>query len=145
MKIKLECERIVQQCGLPWTMLRATQFFQLMLGGAKVLGRLPIVPVPAGFMVQPIDPTDVAARLAQLALGEPAGRVPDLGGPQVLSFKDVIRTYLRVKRRRTWVMPVWLPGLGPVRAGALLPERQPGQDQPIGQRTWEEFLTTQVS
>lgn len=143
-KTKLDSEHIVEESGLPWTILRATQFFGLFLSGARVLGRLPVVPVPAGFKVQPIDPIEVAARLAELALAEPAGRVADLGGPQVLSFKDVIRIYLRVKGRRRWIVALWMPGLGAVRAGALLPVQQPGRDQPTGHRTWEEFLTEQA-
>ena len=39
--------------------------------------RLPIVPVPKQFRVQPIDPAEVGARLVDLALGPPSGRVPE--------------------------------------------------------------------
>lgn len=53
------------------TILRATQFYDLILTGAEQAAKLP-VPVPAGFRVQPIDPDEVAARLVQLALGAPA-------------------------------------------------------------------------
>jgi uncharacterized protein YbjT (DUF2867 family) len=95
LRSKLESERIVADSGLPWTMLRATQFYDLILRGAKQLAKLPVIPVPAGFVVQPIDPAEVAERLAELALGAPAGRVPDLGGPRVYSFADLIRGYLR--------------------------------------------------
>jgi hypothetical protein len=63
-------------------MLRVTQFYDYVLTGLRRLARLPVVPVPAGFLVQPIDPEEVAARLVELTLGDPAGRVPDLGGPQ---------------------------------------------------------------
>ena len=62
MKTKLDCERLVQSSGRPWTILRATRFFPLLIAGAKVLGRLPLVPVPAGFTVQPIDPGKVGKR-----------------------------------------------------------------------------------
>jgi hypothetical protein len=51
-----------------------------------------VVPVPAGFRVQPIDPDEVAVRLVELTLGEPAGRVPDMGGPQVTSWDDLSAT-----------------------------------------------------
>jgi uncharacterized protein YbjT (DUF2867 family) len=60
---------------------------------------LPLIPVPVGFVVQPVDSGEVAARLAELALGEPRGRVPDMAGPQVLSFADVIRIYLQATGR----------------------------------------------
>src|SRR5947207_15635818 len=138
LRSKLESERIVADSGLPWTILRATQFYDLIRKGARQLAKLPVVPVPAGFVVQPVDPGDVAARLAELALSEPAGRVPDMGGPQVYSYAELVRSYLRATGRRRWVVPVRLPGIRAIRAGALLPE----PDAAAGRRTWEEFLAT---
>jgi len=138
-KTKLEAESVIADSGLPWTTLRATQFYELILKGASRLAKLPVIPVPAGFVVQPVDSGEVAARLADLALGEPRGRVPDMAGPQVLSFADVIRMYLRATGRRPRpVMPVWTPGIGPVRVGALCP--QPGTGATLGHRSWLDFL-----
>jgi uncharacterized protein YbjT (DUF2867 family) len=140
-RAKLECERIVSGSGLPWTTLRATQFYDLIFKGAHTLAKLPVVPVPAGFVVQPVDSGEVAARLAGLALGEPAGRVPDMGGPQVLSFADLLRAYLRASQRRRPVVPVWMPGIRAIRSGALLVCGEAAASGPAtGQRTWEEFL-----
>ncbi|BCJ36921.1 nucleotide-diphosphate-sugar epimerase [Actinocatenispora thailandica] len=136
-RAKLAAEQAVVRSGLGWTVLRATQFYDLIARGAGTLGRLPVVPVPAGFRVRPVDPVDVAERLVELALGAPAGRVPDLGGPAEASFADLIRTYLKVTGRRRPVLPVPVPGLGAVRAGALLPDR--GATVAAG-RTWEEYL-----
>jgi putative NAD(P)-binding protein len=71
---KLQAERLIQASGLPWTILRATQFHQLVLLVAEHLARLPIVPVPAATSFQPIDAAEVADRLASLAAGpRPAG------------------------------------------------------------------------
>ena len=137
-RAKLEAEQIVTDSGLPWTTLRATQFYDLILNGTQKLARLPMVPVPAGFPTQPVDAVEVAARLAELTLGEPAGRVPDMAGPQVLSFADLVRGYLRASGRRRPVLPVWLPGLRKIRDGALIPE--PSADTLIGSRTWADFL-----
>ena len=81
----------------------------------------------------------MAARLADLALGEPAGRVRDMGGPQVLSFADLLHAYLRVSHRRRPVVPVWMPGIRAVRAGALLVPRQaarPPQASGPGKNSW---------
>ena len=143
-RAKLESEGVVAGCGLPWTTLRATQFYDLILKGARQLAKLPVIPVPAGFVVQPVDAGEVAERLAGLALGEPAGRVPDMGGPRVASFADLIRAYLVASGRRRRVMPVWMPATRSIRAGALLPAQQAApagqQAAPAGHRTWEEFL-----
>ena len=73
-KAKLEAEGVVAESGLPWTTLRATQFYELIAKGATRLAKLPVIPVPAGFVVQPVDSGEAAARLAELALGSrPAG------------------------------------------------------------------------
>ena len=136
-KSKIDAERAVIDAGLPWTILRATQFYDLILSGARVLARLPVVPVPAGFRTRPVDADEVARSLVELAQGEPQGRVPDLAGPQELGFDEVIRTYLRTRHRRRPVVAVRLPGLGAVRAGGLLPVGE----HMVGDRTWEQFLT----
>jgi uncharacterized protein YbjT (DUF2867 family) len=140
---KRAAEKVVEDSGLPWTTLRATQFHDLMLMVAQMLAKLPVVPIPAGFRFQPVDADDVAARLVELALGEPASLVPDMGGPQVYGAADLFRGYLRAnKRRRRPIVPVWLAGKAAhaFRAGAnLTPE------QAVGHRTWEEFLTKKLS
>jgi uncharacterized protein YbjT (DUF2867 family) len=135
-KAKLQAEQIVAGSGLPWTILRVTQFYDYCLASARKLSRLPVVPVPTGFTVQPVDPRDVAARLAELALGEPAGRAPDMAGPQVSNWTDLIRGYLKAIHRRRPVLPVRIPGTRAVRNGALLPP--PGHT--VGSRTWDQFL-----
>jgi uncharacterized protein YbjT (DUF2867 family) len=99
-KTKLEAEGVIGDSGLPATTLRATQFYELIRNGVVRLAKLPLIPVPAGFVVQPVDSGEVAARLAELALGEPRARVPDMAGPQVLSFADVIRIYVQATGRR---------------------------------------------
>ena len=55
----------------------------------------------------------------------------DMGGPQVLNFADLLHAYLRVSHRRRPVVPVWMPGIRAVRAGALLvPPAGRGQYRP---------------
>jgi hypothetical protein len=69
----------------------------------------------------------VIYRLVEVVLGEPAGLVPDLGGPRAYSAADLMRTYLRANRRHKPILPVRLP----VRVGAnLAPERA------VDKRTW---------
>jgi uncharacterized protein YbjT (DUF2867 family) len=139
-KAKLQAEQAVAASGLPWTILRVTQFYDYCLANAQKLSRLPVAPVPAGFTVQPVDPRDVAGRLVELALGEPAGRAPDMAGPQVSNWTDLLRGYLKASHRRRWVLPVRIPGTRAVRNGALLPP--PGHT--TGSRTWDQFLAAQL-
>lgn len=139
---KLAAERIVADSGLPFTTLRATQFHDLILTVAQQMAKLPVMPAPAGFRVQPVDTDEVAARLVDLTLGEPAGLVPDMGGPRVYGAADLLRGYLRAHQRRRLIVPVWLPGKAArvFRAGANL-----ASEQAVGHRTWEEFLADLVS
>ncbi|HEY6471024.1 MAG TPA: NAD(P)H-binding protein [Candidatus Dormibacteraeota bacterium] len=140
-KAKLEVERIVENSGLPWTILRITQFYDYCFDNSRKLAKIPLVaPVPAGFCVQPVDPGEAAAQLVALALGEPAGRAPDMAGPHVSSWVDLFRSYLTATHRRRWVVPVRLPGTKAVRKGALLP----AAPHTVGTRTWDEFLAERI-
>jgi uncharacterized protein YbjT (DUF2867 family) len=138
---KFAAERVVADSGLPWTTLRATQFYDLFLLVAQQLAKLPVAPLPAGMRFQPLETGEVAARLAELALGQPAGLVPDIAGPKVYSSRDLFNAYLQASHQRRPSVSIWLPGKAAraLRAGAnLAPERA------VGQRTWEAFLAERV-
>ncbi|MGH8909580.1 MAG: SDR family oxidoreductase [Egibacteraceae bacterium] len=137
---KLAAEQAVADSGLPWTTLRATQFHDLILTTVRQMTRLPVVPVPVS-RFQPVDADEVAARLVELALGEPAGLVPDLAGPQVYESRDLVRGYLEASRKHRLTVPVRLPGKAAraVRGGANL-----APDRAVGRRTWEDFLAARV-
>src|SRR5436190_23986699 len=109
---------------------------------AQQMARRPVIPVPAGFRFQPVDAGEVAARLVELALGTPAGLVPDIAGPKVYGMDELLREYLRAGHRHRPVFPVWIPGKAAraIRAGANL---SPGRA--VGRLTWEEFLAVRVS
>jgi uncharacterized protein YbjT (DUF2867 family) len=139
---KLAAERIVAESGMPWTTLRAAQFHDLVLKVVGGMSRLPVVPVPGGLRFQPVDSREVAVRLVDLALGEPAGRVPDLAGPKVYDVGELIRGYLRAAGKRRMKVRVRIPGKAgrAYRAGENL-----NLDATVGTRTWEEFLAERVS
>jgi uncharacterized protein YbjT (DUF2867 family) len=138
---KRAAELQIAGSGVGWTTLRATQFHDLALLTARQLARLPVVPVPAGWRLQPIDPGEVADRLVELALGAPAGLVPDLAGPRIYQLAELVRSYLRATNRHRPILPVRLPGRAnrAFRAGANL-----APDRAVGHRTWEEFLAERV-
>jgi uncharacterized protein YbjT (DUF2867 family) len=138
---KLAAERAIAESGLPFTTLRTTQFHDLVLTVARQMAKLPVLPAPA-VRFQPIDADEVAARLTELALGEPVGLVPDMGGPRVYAMADLLRGYLRATHRHRPIVPLRQPGKAAqaVRAGANL-----APEQAVGRRTWEEFLTERVA
>jgi uncharacterized protein YbjT (DUF2867 family) len=134
---KRAAERIVAESGLGWTILRATQFHDLVLTMVTGMARMPVIPVPAGFQFQPIDAAEVAARLVELSIGRPSGLVPDMGGPRIYGMRELLRDYLRASSRHRLLLSVRLPGQAAraLRAGVNL---APGRA--VGQRTWEDFL-----
>lgn len=135
---KLACERAIEESGLPWSLLRTTQFHDLILTGCAALARVPLVmPVPAQTSFQPIDVREVALRLVEIALGEPSGRVPIMGGPAVRPAEDLARAYLQATGRSRRLLPIRLPGaaLAGFRRGDHL-----APDAAVGRVTFEQFL-----
>ncbi|MEU3605946.1 NAD(P)H-binding protein [Streptomyces sp. NPDC035033] len=130
-RAKFAVERLVEESGLGWTVLRATQFHDLVEGILAGAAKVPLVlPVPAGVADQPVEVTEVAGRLAELAASDPAGRVPDLGGPEVLSFTELARAYLAATGRARRPLPLPLAGrtYRAFRAGGhLAPDRATGR------------------
>lgn len=136
-RAKAEAESIVSDSGVAFTILRAAQLHSLLLPVAAKLSGMRLA--PRDVRLEPVDGEAVAARLAELALGAPAGRVADIAGPEVLTFAELIGRYNGVRglRRRTLTVPV--PGaIGRAyREGANLAE---GAVDRVG-RTWAQFLT----
>lgn len=137
-RAKLEAERVVERSSVPWTILRAAQFHEFVLGTIKLFERGPFAVLPKGFLLQPVDIGEVAGRLVELTLAAPAGRVPDVCGPEVRTFGDLARSYLEATGRQRRILELPLPGrfARAFREGAhVCPERA---DDGI---TWEQFLS----
>ncbi|TQF02153.1 NAD-dependent epimerase/dehydratase family protein [Kitasatospora acidiphila] len=138
---KLAVEKLIEESGLGWTTLRTTQFHDLVRKVLETFAKLPVMLLPAGVTDQPIEVSEVAARLTELATGNPTGRVPDMGGPEVLTLSELARSYLRVTGRRRGVLNVPLAGAAyrRIRSGGLLtPERA------VGEVTFEQYLTERL-
>jgi uncharacterized protein YbjT (DUF2867 family) len=129
-RTKLAVEGLLAGSGLPWTVLRATQFHDFVARFFDLQRRSPVFAVMAGVRVQPVDVREVAARLAELAAGPPAGRVDDLGGPEIRSLGELADLYAQARGLRRIVLPVPLPGAvmrGFREGGHLTPEHADGR------------------
>lgn len=139
-RTKLAGEQDLAASGTPFTIVRATQFHSLIPFLVDSI-KSPVLPVPRGVRLQPIDPDLVADRVAELVVGPPGGRVDDMGGPEVLMMEDMVRAYLSARGRRRLVVPapVWGKAVAAFRRGAVL------TDQVVaGGRTYAEFLAEEV-
>jgi uncharacterized protein YbjT (DUF2867 family) len=130
-KAKLAQEEALAAGEVPWTLLRATQFHQLVDWALASAARFGVRPT-GSVKVQPIDPAIVAARLADAALAAPAGRLPDLGGPRIQTLTELSEAWARARGGRR--LPLRVPAWGKIgrslAAGALCDERAatPGED-----------------
>lgn len=137
-RAKAAAERAIAESGIPWTVMRAAQLHEFVFPVVKGLARLLLSPAPKGLCFEPVHVDEVAARLAELALSAPSGRVADLAGPEVLDIPQLLAAYSDVYGHRHPKLPVRLPGaIGRAyRAGDNLA----GPDAQRGVRSWAQFL-----
>ncbi|WP_291057067.1 NAD(P)H-binding protein [Herbiconiux sp.] len=102
-------ERLVRAGGVPWTILRATQFheFAQQLYGRVDLGPIHLVPT---MISQPVAAHEVGLRLVELAEASPAGLATDLAGPEVLTMVDMVRAYAAATGGTGPILQIPLPG-----------------------------------
>lgn len=134
---KLEAERSVEASAVPSTVVRETQFHPFVRQLLDWIARLPVWPLPTRFRIQPIDVGEAADAIVEHAGPEPAGRVPDVGGPEVRTVGELARAYRDARGVRRPVVRLPLPGstASSFRAGeATCPERA------VGTVTWAEYL-----
>ncbi|WP_099038507.1 SDR family oxidoreductase [Mycobacterium neglectum] len=128
-RTKLRVEQSLEGAGIGHTVLRATQFHDLINTSFAIQQYSPVLWALRDVRFQPIDTRDVADRLVALIDAEPAGRVPDIGGPTVHTHAELARIYLTAHRGRRKVVSVPVPGriVAAFRTGANL-----APDNPVG-------------
>jgi len=119
-RVKTEQEQVAIHGPVPCSVVRATQFHELVLGALTAGGRWRVLPVPRA-RVQPIACAEVAGVVADIAEGSPGKERIQVAGPQVTEARDLARTWRSVTGRRVALVPVAVPGkLGrALRAGVL--------------------------
>jgi uncharacterized protein YbjT (DUF2867 family) len=138
---KLAQEAAVLAGRVPWTVVRATQFFDF---GATVVdwteqdGVATIAPL----LVQPIAPADVAAVLAEVALGNPQHRIIDIAGPETQDLVDMARRTLTARGRSVRLVPTWDGPFNVAMAGSVL---LPGPETRITPTTFEDWLDAEAT
>jgi uncharacterized protein YbjT (DUF2867 family) len=136
-RTKVRAERLVQEGGVPWTILRATQFHEFVEQALRGMARLGVLVADPGIPAQPVDVRDVARHVVSLIERGPGHEIEDYGGPEVMTMAEAAERWLRARGLRRWLLRVRLPGaLGRAfRAGHLTTKAQP-----TGEITWDEYL-----
>ena len=138
-RAKLAAEELVKNSGIPWSLLRATQFHYLVDLFFQATTKVPLVTLlPTDLQCQSIAESEVASRLCEIVVAGPSGRLADLGGPEVLTTGEMARTWLMLREMHRCVLPLHLPGKvaqGFRRGYNTCP------DQPVrGHITWTEWV-----
>ncbi|GAB2703661.1 SDR family oxidoreductase [Kitasatospora kifunensis] len=129
-------EELVRAGGVPWTVLRATQFHEFTEQFLRP--GLPVTMVPR-MLSQPVAVREVADALVALVEGPPQAMAPELAGPGPEQMVDAVRRLARARGRRCRVLPLTMPGAaGRAAAGGGLLPAEPG---PRGAQTFEQWLT----
>jgi uncharacterized protein YbjT (DUF2867 family) len=134
---KLACEREIAASGVPHTILRATQFHELIAMVLTPVSRLPVVPLPLDFRFQSIASSEVGEAVVDLVHREPGGGLEEIGGPEVQTLDEMARIWRANRGRpRTFVR---LPIPGRV-ADGFREGRNTCPERALGRQRWEEFI-----
>lgn len=142
LRAKLAQEDLVKRSGVPYTIIRSTQFFEFVGGIAQAATQGGTVRLSPAHL-QPIAADDVAALVTRVAIMAPANGVIELAGPERIGLDDLVRRYLTVKRDdRKVVTDVHARYFG-----AELDDRSltPGDNPHLGATTYQDWLNRQAA
>jgi uncharacterized protein YbjT (DUF2867 family) len=103
MRAKIAQEKLIEQSGIPYTIVHATQFFEFIKGiadGGTVGDTVRLAPV----LIQPIAAEDVATEVATVAVGAPVNGIVEIGGPEQFRMDELVGRYLVARDDRRSVI-----------------------------------------
>jgi uncharacterized protein YbjT (DUF2867 family) len=138
-RVKTEQEQVVERGQVPFSIVRATQFHELVSTALAAAARYRVLPVPR-MRLQTVAAAEVASAVADVAESEPRGRV-QVAGPEVATARDLARTWQTVTGRSVLMLPLPVPGrIGrALRSGALTA----GHADVLGTTTFADWLSAQ--
>jgi uncharacterized protein YbjT (DUF2867 family) len=137
-RAKMAQEDLIKASKVPYTILRATQFFEFVNGIAQSATDGQTIRLSPAF-IQPIASDDVAAALAEVTMGAPVNGTVELAGPERLRLDELIRRFLSAKQDgRQVVTDVHARYFGIELNDASL---TPGDNPRIGSTRFEDWLS----
>jgi uncharacterized protein YbjT (DUF2867 family) len=138
-RAKLAQEELIKASGVPYTILRATQFFEFMgrIADESATDGQSIMLPPV--LMQPMVSDDVAAALADIALRAPVNGMVEVAGPEQIRLDEIVRRYLSAhKDPRQVITDVHARyyGLGDLNDKSLTP----GDNPRIGPTRFDDWL-----
>jgi uncharacterized protein YbjT (DUF2867 family) len=93
-RAKVAQEKLIETSGIPYTIIRATQFMEFLGGIADSSADGNIVRLPP-CLFQPIAADDIAPIVAEVALAPPRNRIIEIAGPELAPFNEIVARYLK--------------------------------------------------
>jgi uncharacterized protein YbjT (DUF2867 family) len=137
LRAKLAQEELVKASGIPYTIIRSTQFFEFVGAIAQSATDGQTVRLSPA-LLQPVASDDVAALVTEVATSAPRNGIIELAGPERISLDEIVRRYLRAKHDpRKVVVDVHARYFG-----AELNDKSltPGDNPHIGSTSFETWL-----
>lgn len=142
LRAKVAQEKLIAESGRPYSIVRATQFYEFagrIADEATVDGTARL----STGMMQPMAAADVSAAVARVAAGEPLNRIVEIGGPEPIAMDEFVRTGLAAKGdTRTVVADPEAQYFGTRLSGS---ELVPGPDAQLSTTTFGDWLETKPS
>jgi uncharacterized protein YbjT (DUF2867 family) len=137
-RAKIAQENLIKESSIPYSIVRATQFFEFLKGLADISvvgGKVHLPPV----QFQPMAADDVASAVGRIAVGQPVNSIVEIGGPEQFRVDELVR------RRLAWLKDSREVVADPNAryAGAKLSEKTlvPGNNARLGETSFETWLT----
>jgi uncharacterized protein YbjT (DUF2867 family) len=137
-RAKIAQEKLIKESSIPYSIVRATQFFEFLKGLADISfesGKVHLPPV----LFQPMAADDVAIGVGRVVVGSPINGIVEIGGPELFRIDELVR-----RRLATLKDPREVIADSHARyAGAELGERTlvPGKDARLGETRFETWVT----
>ena len=135
---KIAQEKLIEESSVPYTIVRATQFFEFIKGLADISmvdNKVHLPPV----LFQPMAADDVAAGVAKVAVGSPVNGTVEIAGPEEFRVDELVRRRLAALRDAREV----IADPNALYSGARLSERTlvPGKNARLGETRFETWQT----
>lgn len=139
-RAKLVQENLIKASSIPYTIVRATQFFEFVSSIVQSSINGKIVHVPNAF-IQPMASDDVVEALLQVVLEKPKNSTIDVAGPERFQFSDIVQTYLKATNNSSQIVADAEGRYygSKLNDNALVPQKK----AQLGKITFERWLTTQ--
>jgi uncharacterized protein YbjT (DUF2867 family) len=137
-RAKIAQENLIKGSSIPYSIVRATQFFEFVKGIADFSTDGNKVRLPSA-LIQPMAADDVASAVGRIAMGSPVNGAVEIGGPQTFRLDELIRRYLAASKDPREVVA----DLHARYYGVELSERTlvPAEDARLGETRFETWLT----